>query len=107
MITSHPRQISGVWRGGSRVAADGSSTGTEERRFHLQRTTWIGHSTSDRAEPPPKTTRTGSSATRQGALRSRSMARTIWQKYGLFLGLCLLVFFKLWVVHTEETYGSS
>jgi hypothetical protein len=35
------------------------------------------------------------------------MARTIWQKYGLFLGLCLLVFFKLWVVHTEETYGSS
>src|SRR3954468_13282779 len=35
------------------------------------------------------------------------MARTIWQKYGLFLGLLILGLFKLWVVHTEEIYGSS
>ena len=35
------------------------------------------------------------------------MARTIWQKYGLLLGLALLGLFKLWVVHTEEIYGSS
>jgi hypothetical protein len=33
--------------------------------------------------------------------------RTILDRYGLSVGLVLLVFFKLWVVHTEEIYGSS
>ncbi|MFL6521723.1 MAG: hypothetical protein ACJ8NS_16025 [Chthoniobacterales bacterium] len=31
----------------------------------------------------------------------------IWQRYGLLLGLLVLAFFKLWVVHTEEIYGSA
>src|SRR3954465_6950605 len=35
------------------------------------------------------------------------MTRRIWGKYGLFLGLLILGLFKLWVVHTEEIYGSS
>lgn len=35
------------------------------------------------------------------------MVRLIWQRYGLLLGLFVLALFKLWVVHTEETYGSS
>jgi hypothetical protein len=34
------------------------------------------------------------------------MVRLIWQRYGL-LGLLVLALFKLWVVHTEEIYGSS
>jgi hypothetical protein len=33
--------------------------------------------------------------------------RVIWQRYGLLLGLVVLTVFKLWVVHTEEIYGSS
>lgn len=35
------------------------------------------------------------------------MWKTIWQRYGLLLGLIALGLFKLWVVHTEEIYGSS
>jgi hypothetical protein len=35
------------------------------------------------------------------------MVRRIWQRHGLLLGLCALGLFKLWVVHTEEIYGSS
>ncbi|HSP46128.1 MAG TPA: hypothetical protein VLO30_09060 [Chthoniobacterales bacterium] len=35
------------------------------------------------------------------------MIRLILQRYGLLLGLLLLSLFKLWVLHTEETYGSS
>ena len=35
------------------------------------------------------------------------MVRLIWQRYGLLLGLLALAFLKLWVVHTEEIYGSS
>jgi hypothetical protein len=34
-------------------------------------------------------------------------ASQIWLRYGLFLGLCALGLFKLWVIHTEEIYGSS
>ncbi len=35
------------------------------------------------------------------------MVSRIWQRYGLFFGLLALALFKLWVVHTEEIYGSS
>jgi hypothetical protein len=35
------------------------------------------------------------------------MLNRIWQRYGLVLGLGGLGLFKLWVVHTEEIYGSS
>src|SRR3954469_3117873 len=35
------------------------------------------------------------------------MTRRIWGQYGLLLGLLALALFKLWVVHTEEIYGSS
>lgn len=35
------------------------------------------------------------------------MTRRIWNRQGLFLGLLAIAFFKLWVVHTEEIYGSS
>ncbi|HKP05268.1 MAG TPA: hypothetical protein VJU77_18105 [Chthoniobacterales bacterium] len=35
------------------------------------------------------------------------MESSIWQRYGLLLGLLGLVLFKLWVVHTEEMYGDS
>lgn len=35
------------------------------------------------------------------------MLKRVWQRYGLLLGLCALGLFKLWVVHTEEIYGSS
>lgn len=35
------------------------------------------------------------------------MVRQICQRYGLFLGLLVLALFKLWIVHTEEIYGSS
>ena len=35
------------------------------------------------------------------------MVRQIWQRHGLLLGLCVLGLFKLWLVHTEEIYGSS
>ncbi|HEX8898224.1 MAG TPA: hypothetical protein VF751_05965, partial [Chthoniobacterales bacterium] len=35
------------------------------------------------------------------------MVSRIWQRHGLLLGLCTLALFKLWVVHTEEIYGSS
>jgi hypothetical protein len=35
------------------------------------------------------------------------MTRRIWDRYGLFLGLLALALFKLWVIHTEEIYGSS
>jgi hypothetical protein len=34
------------------------------------------------------------------------MSRT-WQRYYLLFGLLALALFKLWVVHTEEIYGSS
>lgn len=35
------------------------------------------------------------------------MMSRIWQRYYLLFGLLGLGLFKLWVVHTEETYGSS
>src|SRR5882724_6825143 len=35
------------------------------------------------------------------------MLNRIWQRYGLVIGLVLLGLFKLWVIHTEEIYGSS
>jgi hypothetical protein len=35
------------------------------------------------------------------------MTRRFWDQYGLLLGLLALGLFKLWVVHTEEIYGSS
>jgi hypothetical protein len=35
------------------------------------------------------------------------MLSRIWQRYGLIIGVVLLGLFKLWVVHTEEIYGSS
>lgn len=35
------------------------------------------------------------------------MLNRIWQRYGLIIGLVLLGLFKLWVIHTEEIYGSS
>jgi hypothetical protein len=35
------------------------------------------------------------------------MTRRIWDQYGLLLGSLAIAFFKLWVVHTEEIYGSS
>lgn len=33
--------------------------------------------------------------------------RTIWRRHGLVLGLAVLTLFKLWLVHTEEIYGSA
>ena len=35
------------------------------------------------------------------------MVSRLWQRSAFFLGLLVLAIFKLWVVHTEETYGSS
>src|SRR3954467_4590723 len=35
------------------------------------------------------------------------MVSRIWERYGLLLGLCALGLLKLWLVHTEEIYGSS
>jgi len=35
------------------------------------------------------------------------MLHRIWQRYGLLIGLGLIGLFKLWVIHTEEIYGSS
>src|ERR1041385_5086661 len=35
------------------------------------------------------------------------MFNRIWQRYGFIIGLVLLGVFKLWVIHTEEIYGSS
>jgi len=35
------------------------------------------------------------------------MLERIWQRYGLLIGLGLIGLFKLWVIHTEEIYGSS
>jgi hypothetical protein len=35
------------------------------------------------------------------------MARQIWERYRLGFGLLGLGLFKLWVIHTEEIYGSS
>ena len=35
------------------------------------------------------------------------MFTRIWQRYGFVIGLVLLGLFKLWVIHTEEIYGSS
>src|SRR5437763_15552258 len=35
------------------------------------------------------------------------MLNRLWQRYGLVVGLVLLGLFKLWIIHTEETYGSS
>src|SRR2546430_10218698 len=39
--------------------------------------------------------------------RSLPMVSRIWQRHGFLLVLCVLGLFKLWVIHTEETYGSS
>jgi hypothetical protein len=35
------------------------------------------------------------------------MWNRIWRRYGLLIGLLALGLFKLWVIHTEEIYGSS
>src|SRR2546423_4907150 len=35
------------------------------------------------------------------------MLNRIWQRHRLIIGLLALGFFKLWLVHTEEIYGSS
>lgn len=35
------------------------------------------------------------------------MVSRIWQRHGLPLGLLALGLFKLWIIHTEEIYGSS
>src|SRR4051812_40473018 len=35
------------------------------------------------------------------------MWNRIWTRYGLVLGMAALGLFKLWVIHTEEIYGSS
>ncbi|MDP9099118.1 MAG: hypothetical protein M3N48_09020 [Verrucomicrobiota bacterium] len=35
------------------------------------------------------------------------MASRVWQRHGLLLGLLALVLLKLWLVHTEEIYGSA
>src|SRR5881394_1655556 len=35
------------------------------------------------------------------------MLNRIWQRYGLVIGLVLVGLCKLWVIHTEEIYGSS
>jgi hypothetical protein len=35
------------------------------------------------------------------------MLHRIWQRYGLLIGLGLIGLFKLWVIHTDEIYGSS
>jgi hypothetical protein len=35
------------------------------------------------------------------------MVNRVWQRYGLLLGLLALVLLKLWLVHTEEIYGSA
>ena len=35
------------------------------------------------------------------------MGRKIWERHALILGLFALGLFKLWVIHTEEIYGSS
>lgn len=35
------------------------------------------------------------------------MVSRTWQRHGVLLGLLALAFFKLWVVHTEEIYGSA
>lgn len=35
------------------------------------------------------------------------MAKRTYERYGFLLGLVALALFKLWVVHTEEIYGSS
>src|SRR2546423_970719 len=35
------------------------------------------------------------------------MLNRVWQRYGLVIGLVVLGLFKLWVIHTEEIYGSS
>lgn len=36
-----------------------------------------------------------------------SSSRSFWQRYGLILGLVIVCLFKLWVIHTEEIYGSA
>ena len=33
--------------------------------------------------------------------------RNFWNRYGLIVGLLLAALFKFWILHTEETYGSS
>jgi hypothetical protein len=35
------------------------------------------------------------------------MLSRIWQRYGFLIALALLGLFRLWLVHTEEIYGSS
>jgi len=35
------------------------------------------------------------------------MLQRIWQRYGLLIGLGVIGLFKLWVIHTDEIYGSS
>jgi hypothetical protein len=35
------------------------------------------------------------------------MLRSVLQRYGLELGLMVLILFKLWLVHTEDIYGSA
>jgi hypothetical protein len=35
------------------------------------------------------------------------MLTSVWRRYGLELGLVVLILFKCWLVHTEESYGSA
>jgi hypothetical protein len=36
-----------------------------------------------------------------------AMLKVVWQRYGLAVGLLVLVAFKFWLVHTEDIYGSA
>ncbi|HEV2805349.1 MAG TPA: hypothetical protein VGW57_10520 [Chthoniobacterales bacterium] len=36
-----------------------------------------------------------------------AMLKVVWQRYGLAVGLLVLVGFKFWLVHTEDIYGSA
>jgi hypothetical protein len=35
------------------------------------------------------------------------MLSSVWRRHGLELGLTVLILFKLWLVHTEDIYGSA
>jgi hypothetical protein len=46
----------------------------------------------------------------QHSIRSATFCSTVnrdWQRHGLLVGLLALVLVKLWLVHTEEIYGSA
>src|SRR4051812_9346334 len=35
------------------------------------------------------------------------MLNSIWRRYGLAVGLLIIIVFKFWLVHTEDIYGSA